>query len=219
MRASTALFRVPSNESHILRRSIPIFLCPALSRQGPHRQSSSFAATSQRRKPRSTSSQWHRRSTFWAGRSYSTAAAEIDASPQATTPIDTDAPAVKFSDDFVFLPLSCPGCGALTQTSEPTEAGFYATERHAVRTFIRRSKRRRYEEEEEEEEEEERLQLATPPKEAGQDSPSPGSMLKRSESEPAKASGMLIYRLPAYCVQDLLMFSSKKLGGSTDALL
>lgn len=35
------------------------------------------------------------------------------------------------------LPLSCPGCGALTQDVDPGEAGFYTTSRRAVRSYLR----------------------------------------------------------------------------------
>ena len=34
------------------------------------------------------------------------------------------------------LPWSCPGCGALTQTLEPKEAGFYSTTRKSVKAYI-----------------------------------------------------------------------------------
>ncbi|KAI9681390.1 MAG: hypothetical protein M1817_002673 [Caeruleum heppii] len=35
------------------------------------------------------------------------------------------------------LPTSCPGCGALTQTREPAEAGFYTLTRGSVKAFVR----------------------------------------------------------------------------------
>ena len=34
------------------------------------------------------------------------------------------------------LPWSCPGCGALTQTVDPNEAGFYTITRKSVKAFI-----------------------------------------------------------------------------------
>ncbi|KIW09968.1 hypothetical protein PV08_11744 [Exophiala spinifera] len=40
------------------------------------------------------------------------------------------------------LPVSCPGCGALTQDVEPREAGYYSRSRKAVRTYLRESERR-----------------------------------------------------------------------------
>lgn len=37
------------------------------------------------------------------------------------------------------LPLACPGCGALTQSVHPQEAGHYSTNRAAVRKYLNRS--------------------------------------------------------------------------------
>lgn len=34
-----------------------------------------------------------------------------------------------------FLPLSCPGCGALTQSVNADEAGYYTITRHSVRRY------------------------------------------------------------------------------------
>lgn len=39
------------------------------------------------------------------------------------------------------LPLSCPGCGALTQEVDGDEAGFYTRSRRSVKEYIRRVKR------------------------------------------------------------------------------
>lgn len=39
------------------------------------------------------------------------------------------------------LPVSCPGCGALTQDIEPGEAGYYSRSRKAVKTYLRDSPR------------------------------------------------------------------------------
>ncbi|KAL6247721.1 hypothetical protein RBB50_005069 [Rhinocladiella similis] len=39
------------------------------------------------------------------------------------------------------LPVSCPGCGALTQDIEPGEAGYYSRSRKAVKTYLRDSGR------------------------------------------------------------------------------
>lgn len=41
------------------------------------------------------------------------------------------------------LPLSCPGCGALTQGVDSEEAGFYTRSRRSTRDYIRRVKRAR----------------------------------------------------------------------------
>lgn len=35
-----------------------------------------------------------------------------------------------------FLPISCPGCGALTQWIDPNEPGFYTTGRRSVKSFL-----------------------------------------------------------------------------------
>lgn len=39
------------------------------------------------------------------------------------------------------LPRTCPGCGALTQGSEPTSPGFYTRDRRAVKIYLRSKKR------------------------------------------------------------------------------
>ena len=50
-------------------------------------------------------------------------------------------PPLKFGDGRKpgprLLPISCPGCGALTQEADPKEAGFYTQSRKAVRNFVR----------------------------------------------------------------------------------
>ncbi len=38
------------------------------------------------------------------------------------------------------LPISCPGCGALTQDVDPGEAGFYTRSRRAVKSYLRSSR-------------------------------------------------------------------------------
>ncbi|KAK5072989.1 hypothetical protein LTR64_000604 [Lithohypha guttulata] len=38
------------------------------------------------------------------------------------------------------LPQSCPGCGALTQKSQPDEAGYYSTSRRAIKDYLRKQK-------------------------------------------------------------------------------
>ncbi|KAH0544834.1 hypothetical protein FGG08_001063 [Glutinoglossum americanum] len=44
----------------------------------------------------------------------------------------------KDAADIALLPVSCPGCGALVQTVEPLEAGFYSITRKAVKVFSAR---------------------------------------------------------------------------------
>ena len=39
------------------------------------------------------------------------------------------------------LPLTCPGCGALTQTAESDEAGFYTRSRRSIREYLKRRQR------------------------------------------------------------------------------
>ena len=39
-----------------------------------------------------------------------------------------------------FLPVSCPGCGALTQESESDSPGFYSRSRRAVRRYLKQQK-------------------------------------------------------------------------------
>ncbi|ETI20494.1 hypothetical protein G647_08531 [Cladophialophora carrionii CBS 160.54] len=43
--------------------------------------------------------------------------------------------------DSKFLPLACPGCGALTQDVDPGLSGYYTLSRRAVRKYVRRLKR------------------------------------------------------------------------------
>ncbi len=45
-------------------------------------------------------------------------------------------------DDINYLPTTCPGCGALSQVTEPDIAGFYATVRKAVRGYIKQERRK-----------------------------------------------------------------------------
>ena len=37
---------------------------------------------------------------------------------------------------LLYLPRSCPGCGAFTQTKDPSQPGFYTTNRKSIKTFI-----------------------------------------------------------------------------------
>ena len=43
----------------------------------------------------------------------------------------------KYPPAATLLPVSCPGCGALTQWVEPDEPGFYTTSRRSIKTFLR----------------------------------------------------------------------------------
>lgn len=44
---------------------------------------------------------------------------------------------VQLSSQLAILPLSCPGCGALTQYIESDDAGFYSMDRRSVKEYIR----------------------------------------------------------------------------------
>jgi genetic interactor of prohibitins 3, mitochondrial len=49
-------------------------------------------------------------------------------------------PDARQKDGPLSLPTSCPGCGALTQETHKSEAGFYSRSRKAVRTYLRQGK-------------------------------------------------------------------------------
>lgn len=91
---------------------VPAFLCPALSRPLVHRPS-----PTQRR---CFSSFYRRRN-------------------QATSPSPTEDPqAIQGSTHKEsLLPLACSGCGALSQTVDSSQAGFYNLSRSAVKAFLK----------------------------------------------------------------------------------
>ncbi|USP81013.1 Genetic interactor of prohibitins 3, mitochondrial [Curvularia clavata] len=102
---------------------IPLFLCPALlrapittTRRHPSRISSST----------SFSTSASRKENFTAN---APLVDDADAPPQHHPAAET--PPVARS-----LPRACPGCGAPAQSYEQKEAGYYSTDRKAVRTYL-----------------------------------------------------------------------------------
>src|ERR1700754_2243274 len=57
--------------------------------------------------------------------------------PQPTSSTDFRSPSSNLAPSAKNLPISCPGCGALTQDVDPGLAGFYTLSRKAVRKYTR----------------------------------------------------------------------------------
>src|SRR5438034_9689088 len=53
------------------------------------------------------------------------------------TRLHTPADSIHSPLDLSLLPVSCPGCGALTQWVYPSEEGFYRTSSRHVREYVR----------------------------------------------------------------------------------
>lgn len=92
--------------------TVPSFLCPALSHAPAHRPSPTQAKCF---------SSFYRRCT------------------QAAARAQTEEPQTAHSSklDETLLPLSCSGCGALAQTVDSSQAGFYTITRPAIKTYLR----------------------------------------------------------------------------------
>ena len=72
--------------------------------------------------------------------SYHDSDPEPHSNQAATHPSKDEAAPVK-SHRRPDLPLTCPGCGALTQTAESDEAGFFTPSRRSVREYLKRRRR------------------------------------------------------------------------------
>lgn len=118
MRLSRKLSRTSTPQVSCINL-IPAFLCPAIARPA-HRDLRHERPNLYERK---ITLPFHRRQTHSA----------IDSARAR--------PAKNASRDLRALPLSCPGCGALTQTIYPDEAGFYSTDRKSVTSFITQRRR------------------------------------------------------------------------------
>ncbi|KAI9834892.1 MAG: hypothetical protein M1819_002800 [Sarea resinae] len=105
-----------AHDPYLLGSVIPPFLCPALISHRPAAQNYSQPRPAVKRRPFSQQS----------------CKLNITATPTAA-PDDTKH---QSSSILATLPVSCPGCGALTQTIDPGEAGFYSPKRKSVKSFV-----------------------------------------------------------------------------------
>ncbi|OIW25866.1 hypothetical protein CONLIGDRAFT_635632 [Coniochaeta ligniaria NRRL 30616] len=102
-------------ERHVPSSDIPAFLCPAIARPTASRSGSSPRLFNlHARSPRIQTSRLH------------TAPTTADIAPEPTVLRHA-------SRD---LPVVCSGCGALTQISEPEQAGYFNLERKAVQAYL-----------------------------------------------------------------------------------
>lgn len=86
------------------------------------------------------------------------------------------------------LPQSCPGCGALTQESEPDQAGYYSSSRRIVKRYLRKQRalarannldaQEEREEEQEEEPEEDNTEDGGSQEPQEQEGPTSGSIIR-----------------------------------------
>ncbi|KAJ9665547.1 Mitochondrial ribosome small subunit biogenesis protein [Coniosporium apollinis] len=102
---------------------IPTFLCPVLLQQPA-------ITTTRKRRP------------LHPVRALSTSAAATATAVVSAAPPPPNYGAVKPQSANSALPISCPGCGAPTQTVEPNEAGYYSTNRPNVKAYLNGGSRR-----------------------------------------------------------------------------
>ncbi|KAH8903954.1 hypothetical protein BR93DRAFT_900727 [Coniochaeta sp. PMI_546] len=102
-------------EKHVFSSDIPAFLCPAIA--GPARSNSRLSLKTPNLYARSTRIQTSR---------LHTASSTIDTASEPTA-------VRRASRD---LPVACPGCGALSQISEPEQAGYFNVERKAIQSYL-----------------------------------------------------------------------------------
>lgn len=95
---------------------LPAFLCPALLGTQQHR-----GLSQQRRKLHTTPE---------------TSSSIRDPISLESLPIKRTAKSVKEAAAVAKLPPQCPGCGAITQTIEKDEPGFYNLKRQTIRHFL-----------------------------------------------------------------------------------
>ncbi|KAB5528172.1 hypothetical protein GE09DRAFT_1150611 [Coniochaeta sp. 2T2.1] len=119
--SSQWLKRAFNVERHVGSTDIPTFLCPAITR-------STTSATS----PRIPSLHTQRIRTQ-GRRSYTTST--TSPTIKTTSPSVPD-PALLRHADTKSLPVACSGCGALSQVSDPEQAGYFNLERKAVQSYL-----------------------------------------------------------------------------------
>lgn len=119
MKTSFGVFRVSTRRPSLHYHFPPTFLCPALLK---HRLSTAVQPKFARSSAKALRHASRQRRSF-------TVAARADEALDELVPSAT------------FLPLSCPGCGAFSQTVESNEAGFYSTTRSRVTRFIQQQRR------------------------------------------------------------------------------